>query len=394
MIFNLFKSKEDKQQQKIRYFFTKTMNSKLEKYIVDYLNEYQTKPSSLFILHHLLRENKKGKKIYDSCSKKEKRNIKLKMDHFINKCNDRYITVNTFFYDLKSIQIEHVKSYFKKKLIVKNIKYPKDIFRYKRDYTIGYGSFGFIVKYTLTSCSKNKICWIHPDLHSVAIKFDTGRFDESLVSNAVRYKKDKCGIIPLRRIYKFVSSKDMIQPRFVHVLKLMDCNLLTWLRSEEVRFGHVLDQIPMILKSLKKQLICLLYTHEKFIYTDLKPTNIGIIYDKEDNSIIKELRILDLGSVNGLYSYPCCKPNKDFRIELKSINQKKKCIQNQLLFLFYFIIVMFYPKQTQLKKIMKEDIHNPSYINGKKVSHFLKKNIKPLFKKHELHPSFFEFKPI
>lgn len=166
-----------------------------------------------------------------------------------------------------------------------------------------------------------------------------------------------CDVIRLRRILTHTVPEKKGKRPNVYVMELMDSDLHTWI--EKTSADELINEANRILTAVEDQMLCLMNIDPDFVYTDLKPANIGILLR---GSRIRKIHLIDLGSVlqdkNGDYTftYPCMPLNAKGNLEFKDETSKKTCITTQLFFLMIRILKPYiqYKKNTQLYENLNE----------------------------------------
>ena len=154
--------------------------------------------------------------------------------------------------------------------------------------------------------------------------------------------------------------------RHMYVMQKLDSDLNRFItRSDDV---FKISQLDFIIKSVKEQMECLFSVNNEFVYTDLKPANIGVVYQDKKNFVLKRVYLIDLGSVfkdeEGEYAttYPC-KNDDDGFIAFSSNKDKKQCMNINLVILMFFIL-----NDYLLKKIKHKDRHILQFTFGRGIT--------------------------
>ena len=125
----------------------------------------------------------------------------------------------------------------------------------------------------------------------------------------------------------------------IYVMEKMDSDLQDWLeaRHKNEEFQYILNDMDTIVASLLEQMLCLYSVNNKFVYTDLKPKNVGLLCDQKNK--IQEVYLIDLGSAmpekygtEYVATYPC-KDHDSGYVAFNNEEEKKRCIYVSLMML-------------------------------------------------------------
>ena len=114
-----------------------------------------------------------------------------------------------------------------------------------------------------------------------------------------------CDIIPFRPI-----------DNTTYFMLKVDSDLMKWInmvKTSNTKFKIIQFNFNKILSRITKQLLCLLQLSDTFVYTDLKPENIGVNFDTKTMNI-KDVYLVDLESMlpnkdGYIFTYPCKQMN-------------------------------------------------------------------------------------
>ena len=150
----------------------------------------------------------------------------------------------------------------------------------------------------------------------------------------MKYKDRRCDVVPLREI---PSRKEF---KHTYVMQHLDGSFADFL--DKCSFMELIQNLDYVVYSVKRQIICLYSADRNFVYTDLKPGNIGIVYNKNVNyRSISNIQLIDLGSVfkdsadEYVGTFPCAYHNQGY-FKLDTNEQKLRCIHISLIILIYF----------------------------------------------------------
>ena len=192
---------------------------------------------------------------------------------------------------------------------------------------------------------------IAEDARELILKVSYG--DEYAIVRAMKNQNTNCDIVPMRRLdhLKLGLDNDEFgdERSFAVIMKKMDLTLTQWRKrvvkgalvgEEDIKMYY--KQVDFIVGSIEDQMNCLLKVNPTFVYTDLKPDNVGIVFDKTSNSI-QRVHLLDLGSALpddfGKYaaSYPCV-PHKGGRFSIET-KDTSRCVYYQLCILIMQLVL-------------------------------------------------------
>ena len=117
----------------------------------------------------------------------------------------------------------------------------------------------------------------------------------------------------------------------------------------------MVKNLDKIIHSVKRQMECLYKLNNEFVYTDLKPANIGILYktNKNGHNSIDKIKLIDLGSVfmdedkQYVGTFPCTY-HKDGYFKLKTEKNKLQCMHMSLIVLIFFLLKILSMKANRL----------------------------------------------
>ena len=241
------------------------------------------------------------------------------------------------------------------------------------------GSYGEVTFFKITESFRSNI---HKDAYDIVIKEDKGNINEhNVIKQMKQYFKQNnktCNIILLREISdrpRWINKK----VNFIYIMQATDGTLQNWL-EKQCKMTTKLKQMDFIIKNIKEQMLCLLSVNKDFVYTDLKPTNIGVFYDdtyeishdKKIRCSIKKVCLIDIGSVfkDNLNIYkgtlPCVTHSQgSFRLHNQQI--KTKCIYIQLLFIIIFMLTYILPKWNSMSRVNISDFYYTNYMYVKNI---------------------------
>ena len=256
--------------------------------------------------------------------KKTKQNIQMSLKDMIDtKITKSYIVPNEEKDDVLNCPIVFIKN---------NLK-----IRYDFAKKLGSGSYGTVSKYVIYPQDKKKV---DEAIYQIAVKFDKGDNDESKLIRDMMDKKMDCNVLLARKIDNYTGDADS-DINFIYVMNLMDGSLNEWLNKTNGTTTVLLNVLDKIIKSLYNQMTCLKKIDNRYIFTDLKPENIGVILDEKGN--LEDIRLIDLGSAipdtDGFYvgTFPCCDFNTPY-FTLDDNHEKNRCIITVLIFLQIIIL--------------------------------------------------------
>lgn len=355
------------------------INPIIKKHFINFLDRWNRKSNflnkiikSIEQTHGLSFRNlgKKEKKII----KKEYKKLKEK---YKKKETKKILTID----DLFNNENIHIQYDFKTQTVNVYIREQKEkIAAYKRGKEKGRGRNGFVYEFDIIeNYEKN----VEKSIYSIIVKKETlyhyrneNVMNESDVIQKIKQKEKKiCNVIPLRKISEITDlvpkDNDMMQTQLIYIMRNMknDVNkYFTELKSKNKTKLFNYKQISSITQEVFNQVFCLFNVDDKFIYTDLKPQNVGIDYD-QDMSVIKTC-LIDIGSVVGtdgyyIATFPCQKHEKG-NVQFNNKNEKERCLHHEILFFIYYCIEILGQYDDMLFKI--------SY-----GVHFDKKNVKTIY---------------
>ena len=233
------------------------------------------------------------------------------------------------------------------------------------------GSYAKVFLYRVSDDCKSMVA---ADAKEIAVKKDTAKRSEYDIIKKMKTKKVDCNVIPLRKVMQ-VDCKSLDKDvKHVYVMKKIDMTLQDWLETSTLK--QSIRMCDTIIASIKKQMDCLMEIDDSFVYTDLKPSNIGLmcITENEETKITK-IYLIDLGSAfeqNQEYvgSLPCVE-NFYGNFKLENNKVKQKCINTQLFFLIVFILMKY------LESINENSLCDDSYFfdSRKNRSSFFKNEV-------------------
>lgn len=232
---------------------------------------------------------------------------------------------------------------------------------------------------------------VKPNIKELVIKEDgSGNKNEyNVIKEMNKPGNNSCNVIPLRQIKNREPSTifTYMMPRLHESFQnfLNDCN--------EHEF---IINIERIIYYVKQQMNCLYKINNNFVYTDLKPANIGILYktkrpqnDKESKivTVIDMIKLIDLGSVfkdneNEYVGTVPCVENTGGYFKLESENEKMQCMHRLLILLLF---VSFYEliRRNKFKHVMSE-------LKKQNIT-FTHQEFNGLFPSEKKDPSFFKY---
>ena len=287
---------------------------------------------------------------------------------------------------------------------------------------LGKGGYGGVFLFTVISRDKKDVDY---DAKHIAVKEDTGNRSEYDVIQAMNRQNKHCNVIPLRQI----PSKSMIhihdeiqfvdvtgirvgtvlrrtkkffnveyfagrstvtkqikksqalekEIHFTYIMKVVDATLADYIHKSAIK--ELVMNLDRIITSLREQMYCLLDVNHDFVYTDLKPENIGLLYDK--NGHVSKVYLIDLGSVfkdkdnEYVGTYPC-KENTGGFFKLESKQEKHKCLNTCL-----FVLILH---------VLQKGIVHDKFIKTalKKTDNYVsKRDFKNLLNNSEVKQTFF-----
>lgn len=258
-------------------------------------------------------------------------------------------------------------------IIVINKKNDNIIAQYKQGQSIGKGVNGYVYDFNVECKYKKKIV---KSLHTIVKKQEIKEEDkdeegENEYTIIKKSKHKDCNFIRLRTIYEHYENG---KKTFIYIMNKMKNDVYDYLdilnnyidtNNIQNKEQFFLNKIEIITKQVNEQVKCLFSIDNKYVYTDLKPENIGVNYDDKTMKI-KKISLLDLGSVlpcDGIYisTYPCKEHQKgNFYLEDK---EKLKCINIEII---YFILLCLQTRYDHLFKIVKLIKYNNQF-NDKNV---------------------------
>lgn len=225
----------------------------------------------------------------------------------------------------------------------------------------------------------------HPGTkHQLAVKVenDSNTYEDTNGNTMTEYdvikqmknKGENCNIIPLR---KANIGEGIPKNRVVYVMQKVDLDLEKWLTAHKSEEKVKMNVIDKIIGSLLNQMTCLLRVNPEFVYTDLKPANVGVLLGPDVNTLEK-IMLLDIGSVllqrddddetsrnplslddddaGRLFTIPCIKLNDlSGKLIIRDKRDSELCIYNQLFFLMVQILANSLQKVSFLKSLATDD---------------------------------------
>ena len=282
---------------------------------------------------------------------------KTNKTHILKQIEKEYVTFLKNKYSLNEIMFsKHMHFEFKNDNKFLDITDLEDAKRKKitfvRGKNIGEGAYGSVYTYKIHDKCVHQLY----TPFQLAVKFEIkhtsndknkskreGKEDniDRIYKSLVQHDKSfKCNVIPFRKINESV-----------YIMLKAEQNLFEWMEhvydeyknDRETNFGFdiIKRNIRFILSNVTEQLLCLLSIDKEFVYTDLKPENIVVNCNSQND--ISDIYLIDIESVlkdrtnSRIITYEC-KQLKDRNLE-NSLENKKRCIAYLIAVLAYELLV-------------------------------------------------------
>ena len=239
-------------------------------------------------------------------------------------------------------------------LYLMNLTKVENYSHLKKKGIVGKGNYGELEEYNLSNTSKSQLQHrIRIAVKKIKLKPYESRNDRDVLRIYSKiYGKNNnmlCDIIPFRPI-----------DNTTYFMLKVDSDLMKWInmvKTSNNAFEIIQFNFNKILSRITKQLLCLLQLSDTFVYTDLKPENIGVNFDKKTMKI-KDVFLVDLESMlpnkdGYIFTYPCKQMNL-INVYRASLLQKKYCFAYLLeLLAFRLVQPIIKTKQYKTLKINK-----------------------------------------
>ena len=199
-------------------------------------------------------------------------------------------------------------------------------------------------------------------------------YDEYAIVQEMKNQDINCDIVPMCRLGTIERNG------FAVVMKKMDSTLEEWrpwhVREEDIKMYY--KQVDFIVGSIEDQMNCLLKVNSTFVYTDLKPNNVGIVFDKTSN-LIQRVHLIDLGSAlqepeeEYMYSglFPCV-PHKDGFFSLENEDIKSRCVYYQLYILIMNMLLLDEKDRQWLNRFTYKDRRTTTRTHFKNLTEHIR----------------------